>query len=157
MNSRGQAALEYLMTYGWALIVIAIVVGVLVFIVAAPTGDVACSSNNPTKLNVVSNNIDRITGLDKFVFTNTSGGVMQSLTITTGGAMVLPGSAYTIDGAEWTPGADLGVGNHTVNITAVTATTGTYANETFLFEYTDPAGLEQSATITCQSMSIEVP
>lgn len=33
MNSRGQSALEYLMTYGWALIVIAIVVGFLIMLV----------------------------------------------------------------------------------------------------------------------------
>lgn len=31
MDNKGQAALEYLMTYGWALVVIAIVVGVLIF------------------------------------------------------------------------------------------------------------------------------
>ena len=33
MNKKGQAALEYLMTYGWALIIIAIVMGVLIFVV----------------------------------------------------------------------------------------------------------------------------
>ena len=36
MNSQGQAAFEYLMTYGWALIVIAIVVGFLIFTVNNP-------------------------------------------------------------------------------------------------------------------------
>ncbi len=39
LNKKGQAALEYLMTYGWALVVIAIVIGVLIFmgILRAPT------------------------------------------------------------------------------------------------------------------------
>ncbi len=36
MNSKGQEVLEYLVTYGWAMIVIAIVVGVLVVLVADP-------------------------------------------------------------------------------------------------------------------------
>ena len=44
MNSRGQSALEYLMTYGWALIVIAIVVGTLLMIIQ-PTYSFRCSTN----------------------------------------------------------------------------------------------------------------
>ena len=36
-GSRAQSALEYLMTYGWALIVIAVVVGVLVYIMSGNT------------------------------------------------------------------------------------------------------------------------
>lgn len=36
MNKKGYGAFEYLMDYGWALVAIAIVVGVLVFIVSPP-------------------------------------------------------------------------------------------------------------------------
>ena len=39
MDSKGQEALEYILTYGWALIVIVIVVGVLIFIVSTPSGN----------------------------------------------------------------------------------------------------------------------
>ena len=46
MNTRGQSALEYLMTYGWALIVIAIVIGVLIFVTSSSTGGANCSSSN---------------------------------------------------------------------------------------------------------------
>ena len=46
MNKKGQSALEYLMTYGWALIVIAIVVGLLVFILSTTTGGSVCQSTN---------------------------------------------------------------------------------------------------------------
>ncbi len=46
MNMRGQSALEYLMTYGWALIVIAIVIGVLIFVTSGSTGGVTCQSLN---------------------------------------------------------------------------------------------------------------
>ncbi|QQG39336.1 MAG: hypothetical protein HYS81_03020 [Candidatus Aenigmatarchaeota archaeon] len=37
MNSRGQAALEYITTYGWALLVL-IILGVVLFTMAAPSG-----------------------------------------------------------------------------------------------------------------------
>ncbi len=37
MNNKGQGAVDYFFTYGWAMIIIAIVVGVLVFIVAEPS------------------------------------------------------------------------------------------------------------------------
>ena len=47
MFSRGQAALEYLMTYGWALIVVALAVGILVFIAAPPGDDFRCNSSDP--------------------------------------------------------------------------------------------------------------
>jgi len=40
MKNNGQAALEYLMAYGWALIVIAIVVGVLIWGTTQQTGGI---------------------------------------------------------------------------------------------------------------------
>ncbi len=49
MNSTAQAALEYLMTYGWALVLIATVVAVLVFIVSS-SSSVVFSSSDPTKI-----------------------------------------------------------------------------------------------------------
>jgi uncharacterized protein (UPF0333 family) len=44
VNKKGQAALEYLMSYGWALIVIAIVVGVLIVISGQSTAGIVCKS-----------------------------------------------------------------------------------------------------------------
>jgi len=142
MNSRGQAALEYLMTYGWALIVIAIVVGVLVFIVATPTGGVGCNSNQPGKLNVVSNNIIDTSGLGSIVLTNLTAGTMTAQTVTASGAFA--GATYTIDG-------NMTVGNHTLAITALSGAAGKTSGS-FVFGYKDPAGLTQSATITCQNL-----
>ena len=86
MNKRGQAALEYLMTYGWALIVIAIVIGVLVFIVASPTSTIKCTTSDPGVLNVKASNIATTAAagakLGDIVVTNLSGGPMTSVTIT---------------------------------------------------------------------------
>ncbi len=45
-DRKGQSALEYLMTYGWALIVIAIVIGVLIFVTSGATGGVTCQSQS---------------------------------------------------------------------------------------------------------------
>jgi len=49
-KNNAQAALEYLLTYGWALILIATVIGVLVFVVMTPSSTVVFSSSNPTKI-----------------------------------------------------------------------------------------------------------
>ena len=43
MDERGQSALEYLMTYGWALVVIAIIIGVLVVLLGSSTTTLNCS------------------------------------------------------------------------------------------------------------------
>jgi len=45
MKNNAQSALEYLMTYGWTLIVIAVVIGTLVFILSPPN-DVSFSSDD---------------------------------------------------------------------------------------------------------------
>lgn len=50
MNSRGQAALEYLMTYGWALVIIVVVAGILFFLMSSPSSGVTCNSSDPTKI-----------------------------------------------------------------------------------------------------------
>ena len=49
MNQKAQAGLEYLMTYGWALIMIATVIGVLVFIVGTPVDEFTCTVSDPQK------------------------------------------------------------------------------------------------------------
>ena len=50
MFSRAQAGLEYLMTYGWALVLIVTVAGVLFFVMAPPTGSFVCTSSQPEKI-----------------------------------------------------------------------------------------------------------
>ena len=148
MNSRGQAALEYLMTYGWALIVIAIVVGVLVFIVATPTNTLQCASNAPGKVNVVSNNF-ATTGAagittGSLVITNVSGG-----TVTT---VLMTGTSMFADvQPSYTGTQTLAVGNTTL---VPTTRTGTNTRGTLAIRYRDTAGLDQNASITCQGTTV---
>ena len=45
-KSRGQTGLEYLMTYGWSLILIAAVIGIVIYVVSGSSGGVVCESQN---------------------------------------------------------------------------------------------------------------
>ena len=149
MNSRGQAALEYLMTYGWALIVIAIVVGVLVFIVATPTGNMNCTSTGPGRINVVSNNIKDgtvLNGVGSIVITNLTGGLAEDVTMF--GSDLFAGEQTSYTGTQ-----DLVVGDTELVPTVVA---GTYTRGILTIAYTDTVGLDQNATVTCQGASITV-
>lgn len=73
MNSRGQSALEYLMTYGWALIVIAIVVGLLIYILSSTTTGGAVCSVNTTQFNLQEYIVQAGTNNAKFVIQNATG------------------------------------------------------------------------------------
>lgn len=78
MNRKAQSALEYLMTYGWALIVIAIVIGILWYVTSSATGGVTCqsrSNNFVVKAQAVSANLKGV----NFTLQNGSG---QSVTVT---------------------------------------------------------------------------
>jgi len=48
--SKAQSSLEYLLTYGWALILVASLITILVFIVSSPASEVFFSSSDPTKI-----------------------------------------------------------------------------------------------------------
>ena len=157
MNSRGQAALEYLMTYGWALIVIAIVVGVLVFIVATPTGSMNCTSTGPGRINVVSNNLrdgsildtGTTTGIGSIVITNLTGGLAEDVTIT-------GSSLFEVTQTDYTGTQDLAVGDTTLNPIPGAVSGSPYTSGTLTIAYTDTVGLDQTSTITCQGASITV-
>ena len=148
MNKRGQAALEYLMTYGWALIVIAIVVGVLVFIVSSPAGNIVCNSDDPAKMMVKASQVDSTAAasaadIGTIKVTNLTGGDISSVSCSGTGAFatsVAVGDGCTatvVSGAELTfePNAS--------------STAGTYATSTIAITYNDYASLSRSATITC--------
>lgn len=158
MDNKGQAALEYLMTYGWALIVIAIVVGVLVFIVTTPTDVVTCSSGQPSKINVVSHNLGSAAvgaKIGDIVITNVAGGQISSVDID-GDSLLFKDHDDVDTGADYDgDGTDtMAVGNVTIPMFAFTA--GDYSTGTISIGYNDPAGLAQTTSITCQGASITV-
>jgi len=153
MKNRGQAALEYLMTYGWALIVIAIVVGVLVFIVSSPAGDVVCSSSSPNKVNVKASQITTpvATGdpTGTILLTNLTGGDMTGVVCFGDGVFGTAAADIQIptgDGclASVTSGVEI-----TLTPDASAAAGTTHTTSGIRMGYTDYAGLDRNATITC--------
>jgi len=150
MNSKGQAALEYLMTYGWALIVIAIVVGVLVFIVSSPAGNVVCNSNDPAKIMVKASQIpgsfqSNATDIATIKITNLTGGNISSASCTATGAFLSPVAVADGCTTDLTSG-----GEWTFSLNARADTTGSpFGVSTILISYVDYATLSRTATITC--------
>ncbi len=74
MNSRAQSALEYLMTYGWTLIVISLAVGTLVFVITPPS-EVSFASTS-TRLLLKDSEVDSA-GNTGIVLQNATGGAIS--------------------------------------------------------------------------------
>ncbi|MCX6799010.1 MAG: hypothetical protein NTW59_02855 [Candidatus Diapherotrites archaeon] len=162
MNKRGQAALEYLMTYGWALIVIAIVVGVLIFIVSSPAGGVVCSSSDPAKILFKSSNILAGAALTTPASTtaviniqNATGGAIGTVHVSaaTGnfsatGEIISTSTTGTADTDITTvvSGGNMYImPEYSADIASAATILGSYT-----FTYNDQFGYAKSAVITCQ-------
>ena len=77
-RNKGQSAMEYLMTYGWALIVIVIVVGALVFLInPSQVGASGCTGFDKLP---ISNNSLTTAGL-KLELVNQTGRALTSVTL----------------------------------------------------------------------------
>jgi hypothetical protein len=161
MNSRGQAALEYLMTYGWALVIIVVVAGILFFIISSPSGGVSCSSNDPTKFPVVSSNVISTDSTSEIKLTNGTGGQI-TVTGTAGTTpFVVTGAALgaTINATLMTATGMTKVVGGGASVIIVpdygTTTWGTTENKTgsYTVTYTDQFGYTgKSLIVTCQGM-----
>jgi len=79
MNCKAQAGLEYLVTYGWALVLVAAIVGVFAFVVIAPTQDASFSSSDPTKLMVKAASIAN--GQATIKLQNITGGEIRNINV----------------------------------------------------------------------------
>ena len=154
MDKRAQAGLEYLMTYGWALVLIATVVGVLVFVVSTPANSFTFTSSSPTKLMVKAGAVSP-NGEAEIVVTNVTGGKMAVKGVAAGGALFggeLNGRAISSitssNPLEVPAGATLLFSEMKYG-----GAPGDFAS--LEISYTDFAGLTRQATIT-GSGSIEV-
>jgi len=135
MNKGAQAGLEYLMTYGWALVLIATLVGAIVFIVGTPE-ETSFTSSDPTKLmlksGISSGNESQV------VLQNITGG---KITITGLDVTCLP-SGCTLNGEAISLPLEIPAGGE-IHVTGIAHT----GNESIGIQYTDFAGLDRSATI----------
>lgn len=140
MEKRGQSALEYLMTYGWALIVIAIVIGVLIYVTSTSSGGVTCQSKSGQII---------VKEWSISVGTNNASVVIQNAT---GGNITLQGAFSGGDFAADGNTADTAIlKNGTMPITGLSgpASAGTFSDGAIGIRYTTAGGLTADANITC--------
>lgn len=143
-DNKAQSALEYLMTYGWALIVIAIVIGVLIFVTSGATGGVACQSQTQaiqvTEWAVKAGN----DGVGMTLRNATGGTIGVTQAITAAGSNGFTGAGtVTLDNNV--------VKNQTFTVTAIDAPAAgtTLSNATVTVTYVTQGGLPANATIVC--------
>ncbi len=79
LKKKAQAGLEYLMTYGWALILVTAVVGVLVFLVSTPVAEVKFTSSDPLRFLLKGGSVNA--GVAEIKMQNISGGKMTITSI----------------------------------------------------------------------------
>jgi len=94
MNSSAQAGLEHLLSYGWALLLIATVIGVLLFVLSSSDSKAILSSSNPERFLLKESMVDE-QSLTALLQNNTGEAIRIQKT--------LPSSNYdncTIDGKE---------------------------------------------------------
>ena len=152
MEQKAQAGLEYLMTYGWALIVIAIVVGVLVFIISSPASNVTFNSSDPTKIMLKAGNIDG-SGNVEAIAQNTTGGEIQVTGFQLTGGL----SGSKLNGVERTaitvPSPLIVPAGSELHFTEILYVGSGSVDGTINIQYTDFAGLSRSATITANGIA----
>ena len=136
MNKKAQAGLEYLMTYGWALILVVTVIGVLVFIVSTPTQDIMFRSSDPTKLLLKS--AASLADAVQVKLQNITGGKITVTALTSDDY-----ASLTINGeipSELNP-VEVGTGGELF-------LEGTGSTGTITITYLDYAGIRRTVTVT---------
>jgi len=141
MESTAQAGLEYLMTYGWALVLIVTLVAALVFVVGEPQ-EASFSSSDPGKIMVKQGGVSGNEA--EIVMQNITGGVIKIRQIN----VTCAGSGCAINGQSFPPNQTI---SPTIDIPAggelhITGILHTGA-ETVSIQYTDFAGLDRSVNV----------
>ncbi len=182
MNSRAQSGLEYLMTYGWALIMVATIIGVLVFLVGTPTQTgFDCKSSDPLKIDFVGAQFDAVNN-DNPDFTAWSNGKIILRNLTGGRIKImrlehdayfwgeprietsLCGASGSFTSVQIAPGENFTIENNTIMYDPDNSTpefncdqTGALFNRTFgniYITYLDQLGLSNELTLSCQNFPL---
>jgi len=123
MNNRAQAAMEYLMTYGWALIVIAVVIGVLWYVTSGVTGGVNCTSKSTAGANGVDLSLQNGTGQTVIINSATGEGDFSGAGVVTGSPAAANGTFTLTNMTAPAVGSSFDDGAVTVNVTYASLTT----------------------------------
>ncbi len=148
INSKGQSALEYLMTYGWALVVIIIVIAALfAFGIFNPPSAGTCSGLNKF---LYKDHTVETDGTVTIALGNGSGSTINAISALYGGNDFtdVAGETVTVDGVvatSVTTGGDFLV----VSAAAVGPTTGSYSGTITVTYTTASSGLPHTETATC--------
>jgi uncharacterized protein (UPF0333 family) len=149
-DKRGQSALEYLMTYGWALIVIAIVIGVLIFVTGSATGGVTCQSQS-TALVLKEWTVSAGTNGVGLTLMNASGGSISIVDAN----ITVPANTDFVENTAVVGGADYSAGqvakNKSFTVTGINGPTAgqTFSNGKVNVAYNTAGGLPATAVIVC--------
>ncbi len=96
MNQKAQAGLEYLMTYGWALVMVSAIIGALILITTHTTNTTTFSSSNPTKIMLKGSSITENTA--ELLLQNITGGAIKINSVHFFGDLET-GSDFKVNGA----------------------------------------------------------
>jgi len=141
-GSRAQTGLEHLLTYGWAIIAIATIVGVLAFILSTPAQEVTFSVTDPIKFLLKGGTVSGATAQIKVQ--NITGGniIIQKITMSSGyNGCSLNGIAISSNPFGTSIPVPAG-GEILIECSSVTQGTGE-----ILLEYEDYAGLKRKIGI----------
>ncbi len=138
---KGQAALEYLMTYGWVLMMIAIVVGVAIYVMGDFTGGATFISNNSGLL-VKESTYTTGTNTIGLTLQNMTGGTITNITVTDYGNGIMDQAG---DATATPTTAENG---QTFTITNLDSNTPTLTDAYIEISYTTTGGLPVKAKIT---------
>jgi len=139
MSNRTQAGLEYLMTYGWALVLIVTLVGAIAFVIGPPAEQVTFASSNPEKILVKSGTISEQGA--KLNLQNITGGSIKITNLESQGYDgCLVNNSLVGEGAEIVVAAGGQI--------SIECDTVTDRSKGITIEYEDYAGLQRSVSIT---------
>ena len=143
--SKGQAAMEFLMTYGWAILVVLIAIGALAYFgVLNPSRFLPSSCTLMPGLSCDSFKVDAISPHITLIIRNGLGQDLTSLSVTSVGD--LDGTGACADDAS--TAADLNDGataTHTI-ICSPAPTSGSRFKSDLTISYTDEGGIPHSRT-----------
>jgi len=140
MDRKAQSALEYLMTYGWALVVIAIIIGALVLLLGQSTTAQTCTMSPAA--GAIGYKDHQVTGTNIIAkFRNDSGAVITDVNYTFSGDFT--GSAINQIASRFQSAADVNLDSVSVGTSA-----GSTYNGVVTIKYMR-SGIQHTATATC--------
>ena len=156
LKAKAQSALEYLMTYGWSLVVIAIVIGTLIFI-AAPTSSDLVFFSATSQFLVKDSNFDHLGGDNSanLILQNATGGPVQITKITgTGSACISCGMLVNNQVPLETEPVIIPIGAKML-ITGIDLPRRGPISGTFEVDYINQSGLQKTGIISVQGKMVE--